>query len=60
MLKDSSHQAKEIRALAETMIDIAVKGSQKPDSEPFIMIYGLILDCAHRIRQTMNQDDREN
>jgi len=60
MVTDFTHQTRELRALTESMIDIAIKGSQRSDSEPLIMIYGLILDCAYRIRQTMNQDDREN
>ena len=53
MENDIEGQKRELTELTETMIDVAIKGSQKSDHESLILIYGLILDCAHRIQQTM-------
>ena len=56
MKNDLACQKKELKELTDTMIAIAIKGTQESDNEPLILIYGLILDCAHRIRQTMGKD----
>jgi hypothetical protein len=60
MNNDVTQQKRELRALTETMIEIAIRGTQKSDNEPLILMYCLILDCAHRIRQTMAENFLEH
>ena len=56
MKNDFAYQKKELKELTDTMIAIAIKGTQESENEPLILVYGLILDCAHRIRQTIGKD----
>ena len=56
MRNDIDSQKRELTELTKTMIEVAIKGSQKSDNEPLNLIYGLILDCAYRIKQTMSKD----
>ena len=58
-MKVNIRQTTEIRDLTKIMIDIAVKGAQTSDSEHLNVIYGLILDCAYKIRQTMDKEAEE-
>ena len=53
MNKDLTYQKKELKDLTDTMIAIAIKGTQESENEPLILVYGLILDCAHRIQKTI-------
>lgn len=60
MRNDIDSHKRELTELTKTMIEVAIKGSQKSDNEPLILIYGLILDCAYRIKKTMSKDLWEN
>ena len=59
MKNDTTIRTREIREMTDEMIEIATKGSQKSECEPLILIYGLILDCAHKIRQTMDREAQD-
>ena len=56
LIEDFNYQTKTIRELTETMIDIAIKGSKRSDSEYLLILYGVILDCAHKINRTMDNN----
>ncbi len=60
MKSDLIDQTVEIRKLTDTMIDIATQGVQKSDNQDLILVYGLMLDCAYRIRQTIHLEEPGN
>ena len=59
MKKNLTHQEREIRALIETMIEIATKGRTESNSEPFFLIYCEVLDCAHKIQQELDDSQAQ-
>lgn len=56
MKNDFIHQTKQISDLTDSMIEMALEGTGRSDSKSLLLLYSVILDCAHKIKRTMENE----
>lgn len=56
MNNDFIHQTKQINDLTDSMIKMAIEGTGRSDSTSLLLLYSVILDCAHKIKRTMENE----